>query len=449
MSDTATPTFSQSVFDDSVKAAQSLIHTQMNPSAPAVTQLQTGTNLLIGDRSISSRLGHFPDDLYDLRDESHLVRFMSALLGDSGAGQLRKRYLLTRIQAVLDSATFFDLDGFYGAIFGNGRQPSEVLPIDPYQTSETPEAWDDIAAIDAHYRERIAALAAAIPMAATVPGIRQAAEAIVGSEVDVYEAWRSLDAGTSTPPSSGETWNAIQADYPLWSDINGTLWNDLDPSGFTLSNLATPSPDEVIIKVKKVYEVGAEGDRQKALDEYALLRVLGILRSANTVITVSQPGIPIHRTVPIGSVDADSEFWEVVTKVVPNVAITPAPGLYALSPSQVAAGIEWGDERTLPRPPRVNVQGQAWEQASAVVSVTAAEVSFDNDEDITQPGTGPGVIMDALNYQTVSFFDGTSQTYSAERGSADPKTVQGGIAISSGILTAAPYAAPRTTVVGV
>ena len=449
MSDSATPTVSQSVFDNSVKTAQSLIHGQMNPSAPAVTQLQTGTNLLIGDRSTASRMAHFPDDLYDLRDESHLVRFTSALLGDAGAGQLRKRYLLARIQSVLDSSTFFDLDGFYGAIFGSGRLPQEVLSVDPYSSVETPEAWDEIMATDARYRERIAALAAAIPMAATVPGMRQAAEAIVGEECEVYEGWRFLDAGTGAPPVGVDSWNDIEAAYATWNAIEGTLWNDLDPSGFTISNLGVPSPDEVVIKIKKVYAPTDEGEREKALDEYALLRVLGILRSANTVLTISQPGVPIHRTRQIGSVEADSDFWEVITKVVPNVAITPAEGLYALSASQVAAGIEWGDERTLPRPPLVNVQGQAWEQASAVVSVTASTMSFDDDADVSQPGTGTGVVMDPLNYQVVVLFDGTSQTFSAERGTADPKTVQGGISVASGILTAAPFAAPRMTVAGV
>lgn len=439
------PVPSSSLFDRDL-VAQSILQTQMNPSAPAITQLQTGTNLLIGDRSTQSRMDHFPDDLYDLRDESHLVRFVSALLGDSGAGQLRKRFLLSRIHTVLDSAAFFDLDGFYGAIFGNGRRPDEDLGINPYVTNETPEAWDSIAATDARYRERITALAASIPMAGTLPGIRQAAEAIVGAECDIYEVWRFMDSGSDIV-SVSDSWNTVEGLYPTWNAIEGIRWNVLDISGFTVGNLGVNTAAEVIVRVKKTYDLLTEqGVREQVLDEYGLMTVLDILRPANAVISVSFTGIPVNIDVPIGSVHSDSEFWEVITKVVPNVGITPTPGLYALSPSQKAAGVQWGDRRTVTRPALVTVQGLSWEQASAVVSVSAATISFDNDQDLSRAGGGKGTIVEPLNYQTVSHLDGSTTTYSAERGAADPRSVQGGIAAANGVLTAAPFSAPRTKV---
>lgn len=441
-------TASRSVYDTTTTTpTDALITSQMDPSAPSVTQLQTSTNALISDRTIRTRMGHFPEDLYDLRDESHLVRFMAALLGDSGAGQLRKRYLLARIQTVLDSATFFDLDGFYGAIFGSSRRVEDVLPIDPYTDVEVPDTWDEIMARDARYRERITALAAAIPLAGTLPGIRQAAEALTGADCEVYEIWRFQDADGGVVATL--SWDDVTLAYPHWDDfvtVPVTRWNSLDLSGLILGNLLTNTAAEVIIRVKKDYPPG--GSVEQTMDEYALTRVLGILRPANAVVTVDPIGIPVTKAVPIGSVHSDSVFWEVVTKVVPNVGITPVPRLYPLSPSQIAAGVEWGDQRTLPRPPLFTVQGLAWEQASAVVSVQAYTATFDDDSDLSQPGAGTEVITEPINYQTVTFFDGSSVAYSAERGSADPKSVQGGISAAGGILTAAPFAAPRMTVVG-
>lgn len=435
-------TTSQSLYEDAQTGSQVLISAQVPPSAPSIAQVQNATNLLIGDRTIRSRMDHFPGDLYDLRDESHLVRFVSALIGDSGAGQLRKRYLLARIQSMLDSANFYDLDGFYGAIFGSGRRPSEELPLDPYVDVETPDEWDQIMAIDARYRERIVALAAAIPMAATLPGIRQASEAILGVDCEVYEVWRFIDAGTNTVAPL-PLWSDIETAYTTWADIEGIFW----PSDYAVGGLGVTTPAEVIVRPKKTYDLTTvEGARERGMDELALGRVLSVLRPANVVISIDEDGVELHRTQSIASVEADSEYWEIVTKVTPSPVITRVPGLYPLSPSQIRDGVEWGEPRTTPKPPLVTTQGMQWEQASAVISVSAAAVSFPEGDDITQPGVGDGVVDDPLNYQRLVYFDGTSTAFSAERGVADPKTVQGGLTSAGGVLTASPFAASRTTV---
>jgi hypothetical protein len=241
----------------------------------------------------------------------------------------------------------------------------------------------------------------------------------------------------------------MEAAYPLWSNlvtVPALRWNSLDPSGYVIGNLDVNTAAEVIIRVKKDYPPG--GSVEQTMDEYALTRVLGILRPANVVISVDPIGLSATIDTPIASVHSDSVFWEVVTKVIPNLGIVRTEGLYPLSPSQIAAGVEWGALRTLPRPPLFTVQGLAWEQASAVVSTAAYSASFEDDANLDQPAVGAEVIIDPLNYQTVTFFDGTTVTYSANLGSADPKSVQGGISAAGGILTAAPFAGPRTTVVG-
>jgi hypothetical protein len=441
MANDAFSTQSQSVYDESQVPASSLLPAQIPPSAPNIVQAQTGTDLAIADRTIRSRLEHFPDSLYDLRDESHLVRFMSALIGDSGAGQLRKRYMLARINSSLNNANFFDLDGFYGAIFASGRRPYEELPVDPYVAVETPDEWDDILARDARYRERLSALAASIPLAGTLPGIRQAAEAITGVECDVYEVWRFIDEGTNLVAGL-PTWADVEVDYTTWADIQSTPW----PAAYTVGGLGVTTPAEVIIRPKRTYDLNDPEDvQEKGLNELALTRVLHVLRPANTVITIDNEGLRATRAVAMSAVDADSEYWEVITKVTPSPVIRKTRSLYPLAPSQERAGVEWGSERTMPRPTLVMSQGLTWEQASSVVSVSAATVFFENGDDVTQPGSGEEFIENPLNYESLTFYDGTSTVYSAERGTADPKTVQGGITAAGGILTAAPYAATRTT----
>ena len=77
---------------------QSILRAQVNISAPS-NPLNTGTSLLVPDRHYDAKLQHFFEEIYDLRPESHLTRFLKAMLGDSGVGQLRTRSLFYRLQA--------------------------------------------------------------------------------------------------------------------------------------------------------------------------------------------------------------------------------------------------------------------------------------------------------------------------------------------------------------
>lgn len=175
------------------------------PKGPQPSALERATGLLNPAATTDSSLSHFSSALYDLRPQSHLVKFMRALLGDSGAGQLHKRNLVTRLGSVLSGSRFYELDGLYGSIFSDRRHIDEKLPMDPRDSVATPEEWDAIAASDAKFRERIIALAKAIPMGATVPGMQQAAEAVVGAPCQIYEIGALLNAyGTSI--TSARNW---------------------------------------------------------------------------------------------------------------------------------------------------------------------------------------------------------------------------------------------------
>ena len=112
--------------------ASELIRLQADPTESQPDVTKTATDMLLAPMSLEQRLRHFPDNVYNLSAESKLVKFIKAVLGDSGAGQLRKRLLLQRMQSSLQGSHFYDLDQFYGALFGLRRTADEVLDFNPY-----------------------------------------------------------------------------------------------------------------------------------------------------------------------------------------------------------------------------------------------------------------------------------------------------------------------------
>lgn len=165
---------------------------QGNPSLPLTSEQQIGTNLVLPNVTSDSRLAHFPEAGYDIRHTSHLSRFMKAMLGDTGTGGLRKRYLMSRLQTSLHGSHFLDLDRFYGALFGFTRLTGEAYSTNPYTEGKTADEWEEIHTKDASYRSRIAKFARAINMGATPDGMEAAAEAVLSVDCEVIETFYLL-----------------------------------------------------------------------------------------------------------------------------------------------------------------------------------------------------------------------------------------------------------------
>jgi hypothetical protein len=241
-----------------------LMPSQTDPSSPAVSGLDSASGLILPDRSPSQRTAHFPDDLYDLTPTSHLMRLLSALLGDSGAGQLRKRLAMAQLGQVLTSSHFYDLDGFYGAIFNLNRLPSEDISaaqFNPYVDNTTPDDWNTVQSADASYRERINGLARGVAMGATRPGMLAAAEAVLGDLCDVYEGFSLIDtlgdhtiylptdpdgdgqnlipAGTLSGGLLSRTWLNVETDFANYHALEALTWGGVAPvySGSSASDV--------------------------------------------------------------------------------------------------------------------------------------------------------------------------------------------------------------------
>lgn len=447
---------SQGLYDlNDPSPTSGIIPLQQVASDPSLPTLTSTTGLLTPDQATGARLAHFPDELYDLSPTSHLSRFLKALLGDSGAGQLRKRYTVTRMESTLTGSHFFDLDGFYGAIFGASRNVAEQLTANPMSSTATPEEWDDISAADASFQSRIYSLARAITLGATIPGLQAAAEALLGCEVDVYETWQLLDLyGTAT---AGRTWTQAELVYADWNHIEaaGETWDSFTDQ-VTIGKSGTNSRAEVVIRPKKSYtpadgspKAVREAARKRSEDARSIHRVLGVLKPAGVLVTVDNQGVQLNIPAPIAALVSDSDYWEVLTKVRPSPALQLSnANPYPISPVKSSiASLENGELRPLPVPPFVDNVGLAWSYNAQVTSVTGYTQSYSGAAvDLTQT-PGIGVDTGSADFETVPTAKG-AVTFPAPNGVLDVRAILAAQASADNALQAHPYSGPRVVVPG-
>lgn len=398
---------SSSIFDQQATVASSLLQLQTVVSNPLVASLPTATGMVYPDVATYDRLAHFPEDLYDLRPESHLVRLMKTLLGEGGVGQLRKRYLLAQLEQALDSTHFYDLDRFYGALFGARRGVLGALPVDPMTEVATPDGWDEIQTHDAIFRERIIKLAKAITLGGTPMGMQALAEALTGVECDIYEVWSILD-------SHGEaglirSYNEVETDFGSYEVMGGFTWAQIS-NALQVGNLGLDTRNEFVVRPKTVYDVSdPDSARQRAEDLYGISRVINVLKPAFTLATVDDRGVAVHDEAPIAGVWADSEFWEVVPRVIPQDEQDPIWKLLYTAYDKRAN--PKGIEKVIPRPPFSSSQGQQWSyvnEASRVDSYTGFSYAA---------GPVPGKTY----YDRVRYYDGSVISYRPEYALIDPR----------------------------
>ncbi|MEU6362268.1 DUF7297 family protein [Streptomyces albidoflavus] len=432
----------ESVYGGSSVLPSGLMPLQADLTVPQSTSLASATGMLVTDVALAEQLRHMPEEVYDLRPTSHLVRLMQVLLGDSGTGQLRKRLLLAQLQSLsATGARFFDLDRLYGPLFGASRTGAEQLPINPMETATATAAeWESIEAADASFRDRMTALARSIALGGTVPGLQAAAEAITGCEVDVFESWALLEAAED-PEEAGHTWEWMEG--ATWQEYEGQIWGALEGVPFYgRSGVLTRS--ELLVRVNRDYESTPEGRAQRTSDEAALVRVLERLKPAHVLLTVDTQGTAALLPRPISAARADSEHWEIATRVTPGqVPLGASP--YPLSPLQEAEGMDEGAPRVLPRPPLTTRLGDEWAYGSQMPTCRSYAAQPTDEVDWHEPGSLHDLDGEQLD-QVIVWRDGTSTTYGASLGAMDPLLSQAARAGADGVLVANPYSGDRRMV---
>lgn len=427
------------LFATPIVPVATLLPQQINPALPQPAPLAAATGMLLPQPDLQRMLAHFPEEVYDLRPTSHLVRLMGVLLGDSGVGQLRRRQNLARINATLTGSSWLDQDRLWGAVFSMARTLSEQLPIDPADQVATIEEWDALEQADAQYRERLIALCAALPLAGTMPGLIAAASAIIGAPVEAYETWKILDGGTVIPT---RTWGQVEA-LGNWSVLEGQHWIQIE----TVLNVGLSglnSRAEVEIRPHKNYTSDRAGQVAAAADAKALAEVLSKLTPDGILVTidnaVAAPGID----VPIASVWADSAYAQVIPQVTVSSTIPAATAAtcYPLSAQQVADDVDPFSPRFLPVPYGVNTSASDWDFNAAITAVTSYSFA-DGSDPLTVPGSGTAVPGDD---QTVPWRDGTSTTYTPDLAIAPPALAAAARLGSPGHLAVHPWSGSRKVV---
>lgn len=386
-----------------------LLALQVPVSAPLPKATDTKTNMLLAPISVSDRMRHFPEEVYDLSAESHLVRFVSVLLGDAGAGQLRKRLLVQRLQSTLQGSHFFDLDRFYGPLFGLRRSPEEALDFDPYTQTATTEKWDDADSKDASFRSRIAQFAKALTYGATPTGMELISEALLCVDCEVYESYIQADA-------SYQTYGELEDQYGVgspggtYAGMQGLTYGQLEGEG-----LARMSGDE-----RRVFTVRPK--RAITLSEaYDLRQVLNRIKPADCRFVIDASGIPLHDPIPISGAASDSEHWQILS-LVATQSEDPK------NPYQVVSA----DPVEQPRPPFSEYQGEAWSYNADMIGVSAFSEQA-------------GLLRTVLPTQRITFPNGVSQDYPPQQAILPRRVVQAGRVVSDGILVTSPYSPTRGT----
>lgn len=418
----------------------SVLDFQLPTGQPQPAGTATATGMVTPDLLIQQRLRNFPGNIYDLSSTSVLVHFMSAMLGDAGVGQVRKRQLLAQLQNAVTSTHFYDLDTFYGALFGAIRGPSGTLPdnpatgvtVSPYTDLATPDAWDEVLAIDALFRERIIQLARAISLGGTIPGLRAMGEAIIGGKCNIYEVWKLIDT-EGAQSSTTHTWTSVQTTYTTWSAfVSGTTWLTVAGAAATLiyGGMGINARNEVIIQPEKNYGSDQASIAQQQSDAYGIASVTEVLKPANTLLSVSSNGAEVLIPVAPASIWADSDNKELVHHVTPASPTDPA---YAATRN--AYGQQSGSTLIQGTPVFSRKQGGRYSFASDVTTAQG------------QASTGGyTTIISDSNYDQVTYPSGSTVAYTAAQAVMDPQTAATARTASGVAVTAAPYSGPRVPV---
>lgn len=383
-----------------------LLDMQAPSGVPRSNFFEVVTDPLVPPNRTTEMLAHFYDEIYDLRAESHLARLLKVLLGDTGIGQLRKRYTYAHLSQFLLTTHYNDLDQMFAEVFGLKRFLRERLNIDVYREAATDEEWERINAADASYRARIEAFSHALSLAGTPTGMVIAASAVLGHECRVYESYQFLDnenVYSDTVEASANTYGDLEEF--TYGELNGRAYGELEGENPFQGRLIG-SRGEFI--VRPLRGISAEEQRQLT---YSLNRV----KPAEALMTIDARPASLHIPVPVSRAEATSEYWHVRHQVL-------------IDPANAGAYERFDPERPVeqPRAAFSQYQGEAWSYNSDVVSVA----SYAEDAE--------GNVEQGVNFEQRLDDSGQTVVHSPELALSDPSEILLGRHVSDGVLSTPP-----------
>jgi len=387
-----------------------ILPTPTPPDPPVILRLQGGANSPSSDvvstvtnpvnisPRMADRLSSFPEEVYSLLPTDHLVKLLKVLLGDAGAGQLNKLTTMARLGTVIQGANFYDLDNFYGALFGVPRNPDELYDINPYTDSAEADVWSNIRALDNSYRSRIDQLGRAISFGASAIGMQLIAEAVLQCPCAIFESWKLADEGVVT-----------------WSDLESYTWGELeDYTWGEIESLSVPS-SSVDRKTFTIVPTRALSNSEA----FGLRQIINTIKPADTVVFIDKTGSNSQTEVTISGVAADSSYWGLIESIIPQEQFA---SFYDLSTT-----VQPGGWREVLRAALTEYQGEQISYGGDIVGVSA----YDTDSQ--------GNIIDTNVIDSYTFQDGTTVYYPPSQAIGSRFFSLAGRYVSDGILQGAPY----------
>ena len=386
---------------------------QVSTSMPLAKGLDQGSNLLLPPLLLEERLAHFAEEVFNIAPETHLARFMKALLGESGAGYIRKRLIILRLAEALSGTTFFDIDRFFGALFAVGRRSHEAIEFDPYTEYASVEDWEAVLAADAAYRSRVYNFAKAIHLGATPVGIESISEAMLEMDVDLTEGYIRAD-------QVSRTYGELEGDFADYGSMDGELYDSLEGGDGDAS-----SQDRFHFTVKPKKAVSYEA-------QYDLVRALMRFKPANTTFSIQPATTDLLRRVAIRTAWSPSRYWEVRRRVVTTRS------------NYQAYGAEAPGELVEPRSaPFTTHQNEAWSLLGSLIGISSYTLPT-----IIQPleaESDPDVVINGSDVATphlverINFSDGSYIDYFEKFAIRNEREVMAGRMASDGIAVSNPF----------
>jgi len=142
----------------------------------------------------------FPEEIYNLHENSTLYKFLYSLLGDSGVLGFKKALFAPRLYTTLNGTNFNDIDTLFSNLFGLLRGKKELYTYDPYNQLLTEQQWTSIKYKDSSFKTRSQDFMRFFQYGNSYDGIKILSRAASGYESYIQENWKYLDDINSDEP---------------------------------------------------------------------------------------------------------------------------------------------------------------------------------------------------------------------------------------------------------
>lgn len=249
----------------------------------------------------------FPEEIYNINENSTIYKLMYSLLGDSGVLGLKKTLLPPRLYASLSGTNFNDIDTLFSDLLGLARAKKEIYDYDPYNQLLTEKQWSSIKYKDASFKTRTQDFVRFFQYGTSYDGIKTLAKSASGYFCYVQENWKYLD------------------------DIQSE-----DPIG--IQNLSkTNSFQEIIIVPQSEVELSVEDKRRTT-------EIMNRLIPANSIISInSGESVQTEVSFNVDNLYSTSNYFYIDKKVTGRDSLE-------YSYSSTNNWIEIGEEKSAPYP---------------------------------------------------------------------------------------------------